>query len=235
VEFAFPFRGTPCLKDAIEALGVPHTEVDVILVNGVSVTFDHRLQAGDRISVYPVFEALDVTPLVRLRPQPPGQPRFLLDVHLGRLAHRLRLYGLDAAYRNDWTDAQLAEVGPRERRIVLTRDRGLLMRRAITHGYYVRATRPDLQLLEVLRRFDLGGRLRPLTRCLACNGELGNVTPEWIDPASVPPDVEARRLAVVRCGDCRTVYWEGSHVVRLRSVIADVERQLRETRQDALP
>jgi len=234
VDFAYPFRGTPSLKDAIEALGVPHTEVEVILVNGVSVAFDHRLHAGDRVSVYPVFEALDVTPLVRLRPQPLRQPRFLLDVHLGRLAHRLRLFGFDAAYRNDWSDAQLAEIGPRERRIVLTRDRGLLMRRAITHGYYVRATRPDLQLLEVLRRFDLGGSLRPLTRCLDCNGELCTVTPEHIDPASVPPDVEARQLPLVRCSDCRRVYWEGSHVLRLRSVIAEVERQLQVARQEDL-
>lgn len=223
----YPFNGSPAVKDAVEALGVPHTEVDVILVNGVSVPFNHPLRQGDRVSVYPVFESFDVTPLIHLRPQPLRQVRFVLDVHLGRLARQLRLLGFDAAYRNDWSDETLAEIGPRAQRIILTRDRGLLMRRAITHGYCVRATRPRAQLLEVLRRFDLGDRLRPLTRCLACNGRLSEIAVDQVEPDDVPADVLACPQRLVRCGDCRRVYWDGSHVRRLRAVVAEVEHQLR--------
>ncbi len=225
-DFAYPFNGSPAVKAAIEALGVPHTEVEVILVNGVSVSFDHPLRGGDQVSVFPVFKSLDITPVLRLRPPPLRQVRFVLDVHLGRLARRLRLMGFDAAYRNDWSDEQLAELAPRERRIVLTRDRGLLMRRAITHGTYVRATQPEAQLIEVLRRFDLGGSLRPLTRCLACNGVLLEVTLDQVDLEDLPPDIRANPQRLVRCPDCRRVYWDGSHLRRLRAIVAEVEDQL---------
>ncbi len=226
-DVAYPFRGAPAVKDAVEALGVPHTEVEVILVNGVSVPFDHPLRGGDRVSVFPVFRTLDVTPWVRLRPPPLRPVRFALDVHLGRLARQLRLFGFDAAYRNDWSDEQLAELAPRERRIVLTRDRGLLMRRAVTHGYYVRATQPDVQLIEVLHRFDLSGSLRPLTRCLVCNGVLLGIAVDRLAPDDLPADVRANPQRLVRCRDCRRLYWDGSHVRRLRAIVAKVEGQLR--------
>jgi uncharacterized protein with PIN domain/sulfur carrier protein ThiS len=225
-DVAYPFRGAPAVKDAVEALGVPHTEVEVILVNGVSVPFDHPLRDGDRVSVFPVFETLEVTPRVRLRPPPPRPVRFALDVHLGRLARQLRLFGFDTAYRNDWSDEQLAELAPQERRIVLTRDRGLLMRRAVTHGYYVRATQPDVQLIEVLRRFGLSGSLRPLTRCLVCNGVLVEVAVDQVGAEDLPADVRADPSRLVRCGACRRVYWDGSHVRRLRALVAKVEGQL---------
>jgi uncharacterized protein len=225
-EFAYPFSGSPAVKDAVEALGVPHTEIEVILVNGESVPFDHPLRDGDRVSVYPVFETLDVTPLVRLRPKTLRQVRFALDVHLGRLARQLRLFGFDAAYRNDWSDEQLAGLGPREHRIVLTRDRGLLMRRAITHGYYVRATQPDAQLIEVLRRFDLSGSLHPLTRCLVCNGVLLEVAVDQVEAEDLPADIRADPQRLVRCSACRRVYWDGSHVRRLRAIVAKVKGQL---------
>jgi hypothetical protein len=226
-EFDYLFSGTPAVKDAIEALGVPHTEVDVVLVNDVSVAFDYLLRDGDRVSVFPVFESLDVTPLLRLRPKPLRQVRFALDVHLGRLARMLRLVGFDAAYRNDWSDDELAELAPREGRILLTRDRGLLMRRAITHGYCVRAAHPEHQLVEVLQRFDLGGDLRPLTRCLACNGVLQEIAANEVEAGAVPPDIRATPQRLVRCSDCRRVYWDGSHVRRLRAVVASVEARLR--------
>jgi hypothetical protein len=225
-EFAYPFSGSPAVKDAVEALGVPHTEVEVILVNGVSVPFDHPLRDGERVSVFPAFETLDLAPWVRLRPPLLRPVRFALDVHLGRLARQLRLFGFDAAYRNDWSDEQLAELAPQERRIVLTRDRGLLMRRAITHGYYVRATQPNVQLLEVLHRFDLSGSLRPLTRCLVCNGVLLEIAADRLAPGDLPADVRATPQRIVRCRDCRRLYWDGSHVRRLRAIVAMVENQL---------
>ena len=124
--FPFAFEGTPSVKDSIEALGVPHTEIDLILVNGISVDFGCLIRDGDRISVYPVFESIDITPLVRVHSQPLREPRFVLDMHLGRLARYLRMLGFDTLYRNDYADAELARISSQEYRILLTRDPGLL-------------------------------------------------------------------------------------------------------------
>jgi uncharacterized protein with PIN domain/sulfur carrier protein ThiS len=174
------------VKDLAESCGVPHTEIDVILVNGESVGFGHQVGDGDRVSVYPVFEALDVSPLVRLRPRPLREPRFVLDVHLGRLARILRLLGFDAVWRNDLTDDELAAISVEEKRILLTRDRGLLKRAKVTHGYLVRETDRRRQIVEVLRRFDLFGAIAPFGRCLACNGVLGPVAKAKVEQRLAP-------------------------------------------------
>jgi len=164
VSFVHSIDKNPSVKDTIEALGVPHTEVDLILVNGESVDFAYLLQNGDKISVYPVFETIDI------RPQPLREIRFVLDVHLGKLANHLRMFGFDTWYRNDYEDAQLAEISCHEKRILLTRDMGLLKRSMVTHGYFLRETNPKRQLREVLRRFDLFKVIAPFERCISCNG-----------------------------------------------------------------
>ncbi|MEK7405630.1 MAG: Mut7-C RNAse domain-containing protein, partial [Acidobacteriota bacterium] len=125
---AFPhsFELPAPVKDMIEGLGVPHTEVDLILANGESVDFSYVVRDGDRISVYPVFESLDITPLLRLRERPLRQPRFVLDAHLGKLAAYLRMLGFDTLYRNDYQDPELVALAARDKRILLTRDVGLL-------------------------------------------------------------------------------------------------------------
>ena len=140
--FDYTFRGTPSAKDAIEAIGVPHVEVDLILVNGVSVDFGHRLANADRVAVYPVFERLDITPLVRLRERPLRNPRFVADVHLGKLVRRLRILGFDCLYRNDYSDEQIARLSANQARTVLTCDVGLLKRREVVRGRWVRARQP---------------------------------------------------------------------------------------------
>jgi len=168
--FVHTFEKNPSVKDTIEALGVPHTEVDLILVNGESVDFAYLLRDGDRISVYPVFEAIDITPLLRVRPQPLREIRFVLDVHLGKLANYLRLFGFDTLYQNDYEDAQLAQISRSEKRILLTRDMGLLKRNLVTHGYFLRETNPKFQLREIIRRFDLFRLITPFRRCISCNG-----------------------------------------------------------------
>ena len=168
------------MKDVIESLGVPHTEVDLILVNGASVGFDYLVRDGDRVSVYPVFESLDITPLVRVRPQPLRETRFVLDIHLGKLAVFLRMLGFDSLYRNDYRDDELARISHAEGRILLTRDRGLLKRSLVTHGYLVRSDDPREQLAEVIHRFDLRDAIQPLERCLRCNGELEPVAKEEV-------------------------------------------------------
>ncbi len=211
-------KGSPSVKDVVESVGVPHTEVDVILVNGESVGFGRLVREGDRVAVFPRFETFDITPVLRLRPAPLRNPRFVLDGHLGRLAGYLRLFGFDCLYQTQWDDAVLASVSAREERILLTRDRGLLKRAEVTRGYCPREDHPRRQLVEVLRRFDLLGAARPLTRCIACNGELQVVSRSEV-LGQIPADVARAKEAFTRCRSCRRVYWEGSHFARLIAVI----------------
>jgi uncharacterized protein with PIN domain len=214
VERRYRFDGKPSVKDAIEAQGVPHTEVELILVNGRAVGFDCHLRSGDRIAAYPVFETLDIAPLVRLREHPLRDTRFVLDVHLGKLARWLRLVGFDALYRTDLEDSEIADLATREKRVVLTRDVGLLQRRAITHGYWVRADDPDVQIVEVLSRFQLDRSLRPFQRCLECNGRI-----ERVEKADVWEQLEPKTRQFYelfyRCANCQKVYWAGSHYTRM--------------------
>ena len=207
---SYSFRGTPGIKDPIEALGVPHTDVELIIVNGLSVGFDYQLQDRDRVSVYPVFESFDVAPLVRLRDKPLRQPRFILDVNLGKLARRLRLLGFDAAYQNDYHDADVVRIGTSKQRIILTRDRRLLYHKAITHGYWVRAVDPEQQLAEVIRRFDLQRLIQPFHRCMECNGLISPVPKKEI-LNQLEPLTKKYYEEFYRCDDCRKVYWKGSH------------------------
>ncbi|PYV45686.1 MAG: twitching motility protein PilT [Acidobacteria bacterium] len=216
--FAHSFRGRVSIKDMIEALGVPHTEVDLILVNGVSVDFSYLVRSADRVSVYPVFESLDITPVLRVRPHPLRETRFVLDIHLGKLARYLRLLGFDSLYRNDFEDEELVNLSSRQGRILLTRDRGLLKRSLVTHGYCLRETNSQRQLTEVLRRFDLFGSVHPFQRCLRCNGVL-----ERAEKATI----QAQLLSATRqyfedfrwCSGCGKIYWQGSHYQRMQEFI----------------
>lgn len=210
------------VKDMIEAFGVPHTEVDVVLVNGKSVDFSHRVEDADRISVYPVFESLDVGEIVRVRPEPLRESRFVLDAHLGTLARHLRLLGFDCLYRNDFSDADLAEISVAERRVLLTRDVGILKRSVVTHGYFVRATEPRAQAFEVVRRFDLFSAIDPFRRCLGCNGPLTPVAKALVEHR-LPPRT-ARHYDEFRiCSDCEQIYWKGSHYTRMLDFVEEVQ------------
>jgi uncharacterized protein with PIN domain len=214
------FRGRPGIKDPIEALGVPHTEVELIVVAGRPVGFDYRLQPGDRVAVYPAFTRIDLGPVPKLR-EPLAEPRFVLDVNLGKLAKRLRLLGFDSLYRNDYHDAQVADIAAEERRIVLTRDRRLLHAKRIEHGYWVRAVEPARQVDEVLQRYRLHGAVRPFARCLLCNGELAPVAKQEVLDQLLPKT----RLyydEFRRCRDCARLYWAGSHVDDMRRRQTDV-------------
>ena len=214
VTFAHEVKGRASVKDVIESLGVPHTEVDLILVNGESVDFGYLVQEGDRIAVYPVFESIDITPLLRVRPRPLRESRFVVDGHLGRLAAYLRMLGFDTLYRNDYTDAELACLSAEEGRILLTRDRGLLKRSQVTHGYCLRNTAPREQLVEVLRRFDLFGLVEPFQRCLRCNSLLRPAAKEEVWDL-LPPRVREEQGEFHQCPACGQVYWKGSHYRRM--------------------
>jgi uncharacterized protein with PIN domain len=211
---------TQSIKDLIESYGVPHTEVDVIIANGTSVDFAYRPRAGDRIGVYPVFESFDVSPLVRLRPAPLRETRFVLDGHLGTLARRLRLLGFDCRYAPDPTDDELVELSIGERRILLTRDRALLRRKAVSHGYLLRSDRPRAQVLEVVRRFQLSGSIAPFSRCSACNGLLVPVEKAAV-AHRLPPLTRRHYQDFQTCPNCGRDYWRGAHHRRLADFVAE--------------
>jgi uncharacterized protein with PIN domain len=206
-------------------MGIPHTEIDLIVVNGTPRDFAHRPVAGDRIAAYPMFEALDIEATSRLRPAALRETRFVVDVNLGRLARLLRLCGFDVWFRGDADDATLTEISLDQQRIVLTRDRGLLKRRAITHGVFVRSQHPEQQALEVLRRLDLGQQLAPLTRCLACNGALAAVAKrEIID--RLEPLTRRYYDDFSCCTQCSRIYWAGSHHAGLVGLVQRLRAQL---------
>lgn len=206
-------------KHMIEALGVPHTEVELILVNGESVGFDHRLRDGDRVAVYPMFEALDVRPVLRLRGQPLRISRFISDAHLGGLAKWLRLAGFDTLYDNPIHDEDIVAIAVREGRIILTRDVELLKRKDVTHGCYVHALKPEAQLQEIFARLDLAAGALPFTLCLECNAPLRPVAKAEVWER-LPERVREVQERFSTCDICHRVFWEGSHWRHMRAVLA---------------
>ena len=200
---------------------MPHTEVDLVVVNGESVGFDYKLQAGDRVAVYPVFEALDIAPIVKLRDAPLRRTAFVVDVNLGRLARMLRLFGFDALFDNSSTDKEIVAISVDQKRIILTRDRRLLYAKAITHGYWVRSVLPQRQLEEVVRRFDLAGLIKPFSRCAACNGLIEPVEKRQVLEL-LEPNTRKYYDKFYRCPDCGKIYWEGSHIDKIRQRLAEL-------------
>ncbi|PLQ02094.1 Mut7-C RNAse domain-containing protein [Cupriavidus pauculus] len=211
------------VKHMIEALGVPHTEVELILVNGESALFERIVEDGDRVAVYPKFESLDVTPLLRVREHPLRNIRFIADAHLGGLAHLLRMTGFDTLYDNHFEDSEIARIAADEQRVVLTRDRELLKRREITHGCYVRAIKSSLQAHEIFARLDLARSARPFSLCLTCNVPLQRIDkPEA--QGRVPDGVFERHDRFVTCPHCCRVFWEGSHWKHMRELVDGLTR-----------
>ena len=217
----YRFRDHPGIKDPIEAMGVPHTEVDVILVNGRPVGFDYRLQDGDTVAVYPVHADLSLPVCRRLSPPVPQPATFALDVHLGKLARRLRLLGFDCFYRNACDDDELIVLALAQERILLTRDLGILRQRRVVHGYLVRADRVDLQVSAVLTRYGLWDAIRPWRRCTLCNGLMEQVAKAEILPRLEP---KTRRYyeEFHRCVACGRLYWQGSHHARIKAWLAQL-------------
>jgi uncharacterized protein with PIN domain len=206
------------LADLLETQGISPTLIDLALVNGCPCALDKPLGDGDRVSLYPVFEALDLTPVRRPRLRPLRRPRFVADAHLGGLARYLRLLGFDTRFENDPGDDALAEISATEHRVLLSRDLGLLARRRVTHGLWVPGTRPRAQLAWVVERLDLYRLSRPFTRCMPCNGTLEPVTRERVRDL-IPERVLADFERFWCCRGCGRVYWRGSHYQRLRAFV----------------
>jgi uncharacterized protein with PIN domain len=223
LDFTYYFEGNPSVKDAIEAMGVPHTEVDLILVNGHSVPFSHSLRHGDRVSVYPTFEQVNIAGTTRLRPDGLRHVAFILDVHLGKLAKYLRMLGFDTVYEKDYDDPEIVRRGIEEKRIVLTRDIGILKHRDLTHGYWVRSQDPMGQLKEVIDKFDLSGNIREFRRCMACNGMIRKITKTEVEN-KLKPKTRRYYKDFFQCIDCGKIYWQGSHYENMKSFISEIRK-----------
>jgi uncharacterized protein with PIN domain/sulfur carrier protein ThiS len=216
VAFDYPFSENPTVKHLFEALGVPHTEVSAVRVNGRLVPFSYRVQSGDQIEILPALPPEGAEPGLG--------PRFLLDNHLGQLATYLRMLGFDTLYRNDYQDDELAQVAAQEERILLTRDRRLLMRKVVVQGYCIRNLAPRQQVLEVLHRFGLLGKISPFKRCLRCNHPLQPVNKESVLDR-LEPLTKRYYEEFHLCPACNQVYWKGSHYERMQGLIAAVTRE----------
>lgn len=209
--FTLEFEPHQSLKHLIESLGVPHTEFGKVLVNGQKMDPSNRLREGDQLTVYPADTTLE------------GEPYFVLDNHLGQLATYLRMLGFDSLYQNDYQDDELTQVTNQEGRILLTRDRRLLMRKAITQGYCLHQTDPHQQVAEVLHRFKLFGQVRPFQRCLRCNHPLQVVSKQDIIDR-LEPLTKLYFDEFHICPACDQIYWKGSHYGHMLKMIAEIER-----------
>ncbi|MGC9332261.1 MAG: Mut7-C RNAse domain-containing protein [Bacteroidales bacterium] len=221
--FVYEFKGRPSIKKTIQTIGVPHVEVDLIFVNGEPVDFKYQLQGGEQISVYPQFESLDISPVVKLRPKPLRNTRFVVDVNLGKLAQKLRLLGFDTLYRNDFKDDENIEISLKEQRIILTRDKGILKHNAVTHGYFIRNDVSKKQLNEVAERFQLQNLFRPFSRCSKCNGELKEVS-KANSATMLPDDTLNHHHEFWKCTGCGQVYWKGSHFKQILKWLDELKK-----------
>ncbi|MCD6116813.1 Mut7-C ubiquitin/RNAse domain-containing protein [bacterium] len=218
------FKGNPSVKDAVEAMGIPHPEIDLIIVNGNSVDFSYQLNDSDRIAVYPRFESMDISPILKLRPSPLRTTLFILDIQLGKLAKMLRMLGFDTLFDPVFNSHEIVNISLKQNRIILTKDRALLKLKPVTHGYWVRSTIPDEQIKEIIKRFDLKSSIDPFTRCIICNSKI--VPVEKIEIEDILQ--EKTRLfynTFQQCTGCGRVFWKGPHyqkmikkIEKLRSV-----------------
>ena len=225
IRFIHKFADRASVKDMIESLGVPHSEIDMILVNGNSVDFGHIVEDGDDISVYPVFESLDITDIQHLRNKPLREPKFVADVHLGSLAKYMRMLGFDVSYKNNFTDEEIIEISLNENRTILTRDRGLLKNNRITHGYWIRNEVTEQQVKEVIKRFDLKNDIHEFLRCLECNNILEPVEKGDIEKR-LPPKVKDWHNEFWYCSSCDRIYWRGTHFEKMTKFIERLRNDL---------
>lgn len=220
-DIPFSFYGQNTIKDIIESIGIPHVEVDLILVSNQAVDFNYLPADQDRISVYPVFETLDIKTLNKLRPQPLRQTKFIADVHLGKLARYLRICGFDTYYEKNLEDLTIVEISITERRIVLTRDVNLLKHKKLTHGIWIRNQNSQKQLSEVIHRLQLESKIALLSRCSLCNGKLQKVRKEEV-VKRLQPRTKQYYTEFFQCNNCKKVYWKGSHFSQMTSLIESI-------------
>jgi uncharacterized protein with PIN domain len=216
-------REPSSVKDVFESFGVPHPEVDLILVNRVPVGFDFRVCESVEVDLYPVGYANQGFAKDRL--QALGIEKFVADGHLGKLTRNLRLLGVDVAYDPAADDRQLLQIATTQNRALLTRDRRLLMHAIVRHGYYLRSQNPLEQTVEVVRRFDLEHTLAPFTRCILCNAALERVEKSAVIQ-QLEPLTKVYYQEFRRCTGCGQIYWAGSHFDKLQTRIKSIRAKL---------
>ena len=217
----FPVRRS--IKDLIESLGIPHVEVDLIKVNGEFVGFSYIVQDHDRIEVYPDSQGISVDKGKKLRDLHSGEIKFVCDVHLWKLARRLRLLGFDVNYENFREDDELAEIAEKGQYIMLSRDRQLFMRSSIKRGFFIKSMDPDEQVVEVLKGMDIKDKCSPFSRCISCNGTLDDLktgTEEFeLHRKKIPLGILNWCKEFKICRSCRKVFWKGSHYKKLKGTV----------------
>jgi uncharacterized protein with PIN domain len=224
--YSIYFRDNPSIKAIIESEGIPHTEVDLVLINGHSVTFQEKVNDNDHISVYPKFELFDISSINVIRLKPLRETKFVLDVHLGKLTRYLRMLGFDSIYDNGFTDVELLRVSMQENRTLLTRNRKLLMRKTVERGYWIRNDKIFDQVFEVFQRFDLTNTIKWFSICTICNGNL-HVVEEEIVRKQFPEFKFYPNTFFYQCDQCNHTYWNGSHCERFeKSMIEKILNRL---------
>jgi len=220
---AYVFNDTPAIKHAIESIGVPHAEVNVIIVNGVPVDFGYPLRDKDEVEVYPLFSKSVFPETWSLLNNHFLSGKFILDVHLGKLARILRLLGFDTFYENDYDDKVIVQIAEAEKRIVLTRDVNLLKHKSITMGYWLRSQFAEEQLKEVAGRFKLNGKFKPFERCVECNGKIIRVEKEAVIDKLLPKTILYYH-DFFQCTCCKRIYWRGSHYEQMLQFIERMQK-----------
>ena len=216
--FQVEFKGKRSIRDVIEALGVPHTEVDLVLINGKSVGFEEILGNGDRVSVYPVFESLNIKNVTHLRRLPLRRTKFIADVNLGDIVKYMRLLGLDVYCDPSLSERDIIEISNKENRIILTKSKKLLKFKDVTHGVFVHPGTTQEQIRRIIEFLDIGDNVKPFSRCLCCNSLLVPVRKEEI-LERIPPKTKSFCSEYALCQSCDKIYWKRAHFIRMKEVI----------------
>ncbi len=220
-DFEIDFKSKRSIKDMIEALGVPHTEVDLILINGKSVDFNYIIKAEDRVSVYPVFESLNIENVTHLRKIPLRCTKFIANVNLGETTKYMRLLGLDVYYDPSLSAQEIIKISKNENRIILTKSRKLLKFKEVSHGIFIRPGKTEDQLRRIIDFLDIKNQVRPFSRCLLCNKLLEKIPKEKILDR-IPPKAKELYDEYNHCTSCDRIYWKGSHLIKLQNVIDQI-------------
>jgi len=205
----------------IEALGVPHTEIDLILVNGKSVDFNYILQDEDRVSVYPVFESFNIANVARLRKSPLRRPTFIADINLGDIVKYARILGLDVYYDPSLSTGEIIEISKRKNRVILTKSRKLLKFKDVTRGIFIWPGTTIEQIRRIIDNLDIKSNIKPFSRCLCCNSLLKIVLKEKILDR-IPPKTKTFYDEYVQCPSCDKIYWKGTHYMHMEKVIKQI-------------
>ena len=219
--FEAEFKGKRSIKDMIEALGVHHTEVDLILVNGISVDFNYILQNEDRVSVYPVFESLNISEVTLLRKIPLRRHKYLADINLGNIVKYMRVLGFDVYYDSLLSTRKIIEISKRENRVILTNSRKLLKFKDVTHGIFIRPGTTTEQIRQIIDYLDIKDNIKPFSRCLRCNTLLKSVLKEKILDR-IPPKTKEFCNKYVQCQSCDKIYWKGTHFINMKKVVRQI-------------